>query len=80
MNSLPLISTSRSQLFVEQPLTKKTRTYQKRSSTTIDIRKKPNRTDRMVDSRYSQVPYKQVDDSQLENNYIAEVLPQESEV
>ena len=41
LSSPPLTSTPKSQLSAEQPLMKKTGTYQKRSSTTKDIKKEP---------------------------------------
>ena len=77
-SSPPLTGTPKSQLFIKQPLVKKTRTHQKRSSTTKDIKKEPQQ-DREEGQSHSIVKshtprwatHKQ------ENNYIAEVPPQE---
>lgn len=40
-SSLPFVGSPKSQLFPEQPMMKMNRTYQKRSSKTIDIKKEP---------------------------------------
>ena len=46
LGSPPLMGTPKSQPFTEQPSTKKTRSYQKRPSTTKDIKRNHNKMGR----------------------------------
>jgi len=46
--SPPLKSTPKSQLFAEQPSMEKIKIYQKRPSTTKDMKKEPNKTGGVV--------------------------------
>ena len=72
MSLPPLTSTPISQLSVEQPSVKKTRIYQKRSSTTKDTKEGQQRDEQEEWTTMQSSP--ELDTQELEGNYTAEVL------